>query len=149
MIYDTLENLNQYTGLFPNLDKAIAYIEECELKDLPLGRTEIDADDVYVVVQEVDTVLDADKPFKTHSTYMELHVDLEGIELCEVSLGIVQAKTPYDAQTDEALWQGALSAALVMGDDRFAVFMIEEPHKTDIQAQGCDHVKKAVFKIRY
>lgn len=28
MLYDTLENLNQYTGLFPNLDKAIDFIED-------------------------------------------------------------------------------------------------------------------------
>lgn len=42
MLYDTLENLNQYTGLFPNLDKAIDFIEDNDVSALPLGRTEID-----------------------------------------------------------------------------------------------------------
>lgn len=46
MLYDTLENLNQYTGLFPNLDKAIDFIEDNDVSALPLGRTEIDGDDV-------------------------------------------------------------------------------------------------------
>ena len=50
---------------------------------------------------------------------------------------------------DFALWNGAASAALVLGEGRFAVFMVEEPHKPAIKAQGCDKVKKAVFKIAY
>ena len=44
MLYDTLENLNQYTGLFPNLDKAIDFIEDNDVSALPLGRTEIDGE---------------------------------------------------------------------------------------------------------
>ena len=50
MIFDDLENLNQYYGLFDNLDKAIAYIDENGLDGLPDGRTDIDGDDVYVTV---------------------------------------------------------------------------------------------------
>ena len=110
MLYDTLENLNQYTGLFPNLDKAIDFIEDNDVSALPLGRTEIDGDDVYVTVEEAE---------------------------------------PYDEEKDFALWNGAASAALVLGEGRFAVFMVEEPHKPAIKAQGCDKVKKAVFKIAY
>ena len=133
MLYDTLENLNQYTGLFPNLDKAIDFIEDNDVSALPLGRTEIDGDDVYV----------------THSRYMDLQMDLEGAELCEVALGDVEEAEPYDEEKDFALWNGAASAALVLGEGRFAVFMVEEPHKPAIKAQGCDKVKKAVFKIAY
>ena len=54
MLYDTLENLNQYTGLFPNLDKAIDFIEDNDVSALPLGRTEIAGDDVYVTELEAE-----------------------------------------------------------------------------------------------
>ena len=123
MLYDTLENLNQYTGLFPNLDKAIDFIEDNDVSALPLGRTEIDGDDVYVTVMEAEPTPGEGRAFETHSRYMDLQMDLEGAELCEV--------------------------ALVLGEGRFAVFMVEEPHKPAIKAQGCDKVKKAVFKIAY
>ena len=139
MLYDTLENLNQYTGLFPNLDKAIDFIEDNDVSALPLGRTEIDGDDVYVTVMEAEPTPGEGRAFETHSRYMDLQMDLEGAELCEVALGDV----------DFALWNGAASAALVLGEGRFAVFMVEEPHKPAIKAQGCDKVKKAVFKIAY
>ena len=149
MLYDTLENLNQYTGLFPNLDKAIDFIEDNDVSALPLGRTEIDGDDVYVTVMEAEPTPGEGRAFETHSRYMDLQMDLEGAELCEVALGDVEEAEPYDEEKDFALWNGAASAALVLGGGRFAVFMVEEPHKPAIKAQGCDKVKKAVFKIAY
>ena len=149
MLYDTLENLNQYTGLFPNLDKAIDFIEDNDVSALPLGRTEIDGDDVYVTVMEAEPTPGEGRAFETHSRYMDLQMDLEGAELCEVALGDVEEAEPYDEEKDFALWNGAASAALVLGEGRFAVFRVEEPHKPAIKAQGCDKVKKAVFKIAY
>lgn len=94
MLYDTLENLNQYTGLFPNLDKAIDFIEDNDVSALPLGRTEIDGDDVYVTVMEAEPTPGEGRAFETHSRYMDLQMDLEGAELCEVALGDVEEAEP-------------------------------------------------------
>ena len=74
MLYDTLENLNQYTGLFPNLDKAIDFIEGNDVSALPLGRTEIDGDDVYVTVMEAEPTPGEGRAFETHSRYMDLQM---------------------------------------------------------------------------
>ena len=149
MLYDTLENLNQSPGLFEHLDTAIEFIEGGGLGDLPEGRTDIDGDAVYVLVSQAQPAPGEDRPFETHSRYMDLHIDLEGAELCEVALGDLQEQQPYDEAADAALWQGDTSAALVLGEGRFAVFMVEEAHKPLIKAQGFDTVKKAVFKIEY
>ncbi len=149
MLYDTLENLNQYLGLFDTLDTAIDFIENTDLDTLPLGRTEIDGERVFVNVMEVEPTPGEGRPYETHSRYMDLQLDLEGVELCEVALGPVTQEKEYDAENDCALWNGDLSAAMVLGEDRFAVFMVEEAHKPGIKATGCDKVKKAVFKIAY
>ena len=149
MLYDTLENLNQYTGLFEHLDTAIAFIEDGGLNDLPEGRTDIDGDAVYVLVSQAQPLSGEGRPLETHSRSMDLHVDLEGAELCEVALGDLHEQQPYDEAADAALWQGDTSAALVLGEGRFAVFMVEEAHKPLIKAQGFDTVKKAIFKIEY
>lgn len=149
MIYDTLENLNQYTGMFANLDTAIAYIEETDLQALPLGRTDIDGDLVYVTVMEAEPTPGEGRTFETHTRYMDLQMDLDGVELCEVALGEVTEAEPYDEERDCAAYHGNTSAAMVLGEGRFAVFMVEEPHKPTIKAEGCEKVKKAVFKIAY
>ena len=149
MLYDTLENLNQYTGMFENLDTAIDYIENNDISALPLGRTEIDDDKVFVTVMEAEPTPGEGRTFETHSRYMDLQMDLDGVELCEVALGDMEPVCAYDEEKDMATWNGAVSAGLVLGEGRFAVFMVEEPHKPTVKAEGCDKVKKAVFKIAY
>ena len=104
MLYDTLENLNQYTGLFPNLDKAIDFIEDNDVSALPLGRTEIDGDDVYVTVMEAEPTPGEGRAFETHSRYMDLQMDLEGAELCEVALGDVEEAEPYGTEPPAPRW---------------------------------------------
>lgn len=148
MIYDNLENLNQYYGLFERLDTAIEFIENTDLAALPLGRTDV-AEGVFVTVMDVQTTPGEGRPFETHSRYMDLQMDLAGTELCEAALGGLEAHTPYDAESDAALWNAAASAAVVLGEGRFALFMVEEAHKPAIQAAGSSQVRKAVFKIAY
>lgn len=147
MIYDRLENLEQYTGLFEPLDTAIAWIAEHDLNQLPLGRTEIDGDKVFVTVSECATRSSEEAQFETHSNYMDLQVDLQGVELFEVSLSELEEVRPYNEENDIAFYTAELSSASVLGPERFVIFMTEEAHKPAIHAVGCDSVKKAVFKI--
>ncbi len=149
MIYDLTENLNQYRNLFENLDTAIDYIENNDLTLLPLGRTEIDGDKVFVNVAEIETAPTEEKKFEVHSRYMDLQIDIEGTDICEVSLGDLTEIAPFDTEKDIGLLDGELTSALVLGEGRFALFAVEEAHKPNVRAEGCDKVKKAVFKIEY
>ena len=147
MLYDRLENLEQYTGLFENLDKCIQWIGENDVYALPLGKTEIDGNSLFVNVMEITPKAEEEIPFESHSQYMDLQMDLEGSELFQVALGQLKTTQPYDPETDCAFFQASPSIAGVLGEDRFAVFMVEEPHKPGIRAAGAQTVKKAVFKI--
>lgn len=147
MIYDIKENLNQYTGVFNNLDTAIDFIENNDLSKLPLGKTIIDGDNVFVNVMEAEPKPTDELEFETHSKYMDLQMDIEGTELFEVALGELTESKPYSEETDYASYKAQTSGAGVLGEDRFVIFMVEEPHKPTIKAQGCDKVRKCVFKI--
>lgn len=147
MLYDRLENLEQYTGLFDNLDTAIAYIAAHDLDELPPGRTDIDGDKVYVKVTEGDTRASEEGRFEIHERYMDIQIDLAGVELFEVALGELEAAAPYDEAEDVALYNAPLSCAGVLGEDRFVVFMTNEAHKSMVRAAGCDRVRKAIFKV--
>ncbi len=148
MIYDVLDNLEQYTGLFENLDTAIAWLAENDLEALPLGRTEIDGDNVYLTVSQLEAQ-DSDKTlFETHSEYMDIHIDLEGVELFEVALGELTEHTPYNEEKDFALYQADLSCACVLGPGRFLITMTEEPHKPGVASSEGRSLKKLVVKIK-
>ncbi len=148
MIYDILENLEQYTGLFEHLDTAIDYLSQTDLEALPPGRTAIDGDNVYLTVSECDARPSDGALFETHSDYMDIHIDLQGVELFETALGPLEEKAPYDAATDTALYAADLSCACVLGPGRFLVAMTEEPHKPLVASAEGKHIKKIVVKVR-
>ncbi|MTM35655.1 DUF386 family protein, partial [Turicibacter sanguinis] len=48
MIIGKLKDLPRYKGLNQNLDTAIDFISNHDLSTLPLGKTEIDGNDVFI-----------------------------------------------------------------------------------------------------
>ena len=52
MIYDKMSNLKLYKGMNKNLDTAIDFITSHDLNTLPLGRTIVDQDNVFINVME-------------------------------------------------------------------------------------------------
>jgi len=147
MIYDTLKNLGRYAGMSANLDKVIAFLQSHDLSALPMGRTDVDGDHVYVNVMEAAATPGQGRSFETHDRYMDLQIDLEGVERCEVALGEVREAVPYDPERDIAMWDGDADAVVTLGPGRFALFLVGEPHKPGILAGEDAHLKKAVFKI--
>ena len=59
MICDTLQHLGRYRGLHPNLDTAIDYLLTHDLAALPLGRTEVDGDKVFINLMDATLHPDA------------------------------------------------------------------------------------------
>lgn len=148
MIYDTTENLSLYKGMSKNLDTAIRFILNNELEELPLGKTVIDGDKVFVNVTEYETLVGDKAKFEMHQDYIDLQTDIEGTELFEVAFGETKITKPYDSASDSCLLEAVTSCAGMLCPGRFVLFQSMEPHKPGIRAQGCSKVKKAVFKIK-
>ena len=78
MICDTLQHLGRYRGLHPNLDTAIDYLLTHDLAALPLGRTEVDGDKVFINLMDATLHPDAGYHPEYHKLYADLQVDLTG-----------------------------------------------------------------------
>ena len=78
MICDALEHLDRYCGLHRNLDTAIDYLTAYhvahDLSDLPLGRTEVDGENVFINVMEADLSPDSTR-LEYHKKYADLQID--------------------------------------------------------------------------
>ena len=55
MICDTLQHLTRYKGLCKNLDTAIDYLLTHDPASLPLGRTEVDGEEVFINTMDATT----------------------------------------------------------------------------------------------
>ena len=149
MITDTLANLARYRGLHKNLDTAIDWLAAHDVTALPLGRTVIDGDAVFVNVMDAE-LRDADgAAFEYHRRYADLQIDLTGAEhwgwAAQGSALVPNA--PYDADSDAGFVAGKEQAGGKLGEGRFALFLPGEPHKPSWECGVCTHLRKAVVKI--
>ena len=146
MICDTLQHLGRYRGLHPNLDTAIDYLLAHDLAALPLGRTEVDGDKVFINLMDATLHPDAGYHPEYHRRYADLQVDLTGSEgwgytnLPGAEIGEFTGDCGFQDST--SVVTGAL------GEGRFVLFFPEELHKPGLAQHGCVSVRKAVVKIR-
>ena len=150
MICDTLEHLNRYRGFHENLDTAIDYLTAyCvghTLADLPLGRTEVDGDTVFINV--MDATLHPDNGYhpEYHKLYADLQVDITGSEgwgfTTNPGMEVGDYTVDCGFQNSASVVTGAL------GEGRFVLFFPNELHKPGLVQHGCVGVRKAVVKIR-
>ena len=146
MICDTLSNLHLYKGLQKNLDTAIEFLASHPLDTLPLGRTEVDGDNVFINTMEAD--LNPGDPARAeyHKVYADLQVDLTGGEGWGYATA---AGTELEAYKPDIGFKACPDAAAgTLGEERFVLFFPGELHKPGIPQPECRHVRKAVVKIR-
>ena len=146
MIFDTLNNLPNYLGISPNLDTAIEFIMARDIAALPEGVTRLDGGAVTAEVRTL-TPQSGDKlDFACSDGCLTLLTDLAGSEMFEVSLGDFAVKKPA-AGDAPAFGSAPTSAAGMLCEGRFALFLAGEPYKAGIKAQGCGKVRQAAFLI--
>ena len=146
MICDTLDQLHLYKGFHKNLDTAIEFLAAHPLDTLPLGRTEVDGDEVFINVMDADLKPHTGSHAEYHRLYADLQIDLTGGEyLGWASEG--KDEGVFDETADCGFKSAPDHCGMTLGDGRFAIFFPGELHKPSCKSEGCDHVRKAVVKI--
>lgn len=146
MLTDTLQNLPRYRGMHPVLDIAIDYLMTHDLNALPLGRTIVEGERVFINVMDADLRPAEGAAFEYHRRYADLQIDLTGGEYW----GWAAAGTPqgdYDPAADCGFATGPEQAGGTLGAGRFALFLPTELHKPSCLTADCTRLRKAVVKI--
>ncbi|MBC2855689.1 MAG: YhcH/YjgK/YiaL family protein [Cetobacterium sp.] len=150
MIFGKMNELKFYKGMSSSLDKAIEVIESGEYLNGKVGKNEIDGDNLFFNIQEIDTKLEKDCFFETHKKYADIHVLIEGNESIGYSLEEeLEADLPYDSEKDFAALKGEPKQIFEMKNDRFIIFFPDEPHMPIMATEKPEKIKKAIFKIKY
>lgn len=149
MIYDIINNIEVYKGLYKNLDITIDYILSHDLRELALGKTYICGDDIYVNIVESDLKAESDGVYEIHKKYLDLHIDIEGTEQilwCDYLIDNVLHS--YDIDSDYELLNGNAISNCLIDNNHFVICMLEESHMPCVLNKNCNKVKKAIFKIK-
>lgn len=147
MIYDKLANITLYKGISKNLDTAIQYLSTHDLNQLPLGKTSVDGDLVYINVMETKAQPLEERKYEVHKNYLDIQIDLIGTERVDTGDFHKVTLENYNTEADVAVAYSDDVASCILGPGNFIICMAREPHKPNIAVSEDTFLKKAVVKV--
>lgn len=127
--------------------QCIEYACKHDLQAAPIGRYDIDGDEIYVAISEYQTVSSEEKAWEAHKKYIDLQVVIEGEELIEVSPLSEMDCGEYVSQNDFLPCDGKAKEKVLLRKGVGLLLFPEDGHKPGVSYKEVKHVKKAVFKI--
>lgn len=147
MIFDKLANIAVYKGMNPNLDTAIDFLLSHDLEALPLGRTEIDGDNVFLNKMEAAAAPAHTKQFEVHKKYLDVQIDLSGVERIDTGERLPLDSFDFSEEKDVGFTDCGTFASCILGPGNFTVCMTGELHKPGIAVTEATSLVKCVLKV--
>lgn len=147
MITGKLKDLNQYKGLYKNLDKAIDYILNSNLHSLKPGKNEIDNETIFINKFSYVGEKESNCFFEGHKNYLDIHIVLSGQEKLGYSdISELNQVSEYDAENDFMKFEGLVKNYIKLGEGDFAITFPEDIHMPKIAINN-ETIEKTVCKV--
>ncbi len=146
MIFDTIENLVNYSAINKHIGIVINFINSNNLISLPEGKIEL-TKEVFAIISNYKTKNVEDAFIEYHKKYIDIHIVLSGSEkIGFVPFVLCEQKNFFEEQDYGELLGEPTFFTLKTGS--FLLFLTFEGHMPQINVNENDnYVKKIVFKI--
>lgn len=147
MIFDTLNNVNNYEGL-GRVYTALKFLAETDFNEIDLGRYELDGDNIFYMVQSYDT-----DPSKTvseaHKKYIDIQFMVEGEEIIGVA-DISSEKELTEAKEENDVWfYNCKTEPLTLSAGKYMVLYPNDLHCPGVATNGkALTCRKVVVKVK-
>jgi biofilm protein TabA len=152
MILDVLPNALLYRGLPAPLAAALDFLQQADLAALPLGKTAIEGERLFALVQEYTPKAAGLGKFEAHRRYWDVQYVASGVErMGWNTLGRMTLSEPYSPERDVAFFTGPGDWFFVPAGT-FAIFGPSDVHMPGVAVDGRDAaheqpVRKIVVKV--
>ena len=147
MILDSLKNKAQYAALHPRFQAVFDFIDNNDVASLPCGRHDIDGDNIYVMVQELDLREVSAARLELHRKYIDIQLLLDGpaeVFGWSEKKDCLTPETDFDEAKDIQLFTDIPQCFYTVGEGQFTILFPEDGHAPML---GEGHVKKCIFKV--
>lgn len=148
MILDSLENSALYHALNPRLERAFEYISSQDFGSLETGRHDIDGDEIFVNVMEVDLKKPTDAKLEIHDRYLDIQVLVRGEEELfgwSERTHVHQPLGEFDTTKDIQLFDDQPQTYYKLRPGQFTILMPDDAHAPMV---GEGKVRKIIVKVR-
>jgi biofilm protein TabA len=130
MILDVLENAHRYLALNQGFAKAFEFLLRPDLKELPVGKYEIDDDRVYAMVSKGHGRRKEDALLEAHEKYIDIQLVMTGTDDMgwKPKSACKQPSGEYDHKRDLQFFADEPEAWLSTESGSFAIFFPEDAH---------------------
>ncbi len=130
-------------------EAAFRFLERSDIKDLPVGRQEIDGDALYALVMKLPTRSVETAQFEDHRRFIDVHYIISGQDTTGFApteeLNVVE---PYQEKTDIQMFSVPKSyTKLKMYPGRYAVFFPGGGHMPNCHLDRPHSLHKIVVKV--
>jgi YhcH/YjgK/YiaL family protein len=149
MILDLLANASLYGGLPARLVAALDFLQSTDLAALPLGKTVLDGERRFALVQEYQPKPASALKYEAHRRYWDVQYVVSGVErMGWNTFGRMTISHPHDADRDVAFFTGSGDTFLVPAGT-FAIFGPHDVHMPGIAPDNAlaATVRKIVVKV--
>ena len=149
MILDILENRSRYTGVSPEIERALEYLASTDFSALEDGKHPIEGDELFALVSTYETEPESVRSFEAHRRYIDIQYILSGREI--IYWAVLQELAPkdeYSVEKDIVFLSGTERARLQLSPGSFAVFYPQDAHKPNCTWENPQQVRKVVVKVR-
>lgn len=145
MIFGRLDRLDRYRGITPRLDKALDFLKTQDLAALPMGKTVVDGDEIFINRFDYETAQTSIT--EGHMAYTDIHVVLAGEEQIGVADVAVLQQTDRRDEEDFLGFSGPFTSMCTMRPGDFLISFPEDAHCPKLWVSGPCGVKKIVVKV--
>ncbi len=148
MIVDTLQNASLYYSICPRMQRAFELVAATNLAELEVGRHDLDGDDIFVNIMEIDLKTPSDAKAEIHNVYADIQILLQGdVESFGWSprASLSAPLGAFDSEKDVQFFDDAHQFIFGLHQGQFTILMPEDAHAPMI---GEGRIKKAIVKVR-
>ncbi|MGG7993113.1 YhcH/YjgK/YiaL family protein [Klebsiella aerogenes] len=143
-------NIHHLQSWLPDaLRQAIEHVKAHVNEATPLGKHDIDGNNLFYLISEDSTEPQAERRAEYHARYLDIQIVLRGQEGMTFStLPAGEPQTDWLADKDIAfLAEGAQEKTIILNEGDFVVFYPGEVHKPLCAVGAPAKVRKAVVKV--
>ncbi len=131
-----------YARLGKHFAAAVRFLETADFSALPVGKREIDGENVFVLVQEY-TQQEKEPAYEAHDRYADIQLVLRGSERFRWGFGVpgpLEGDLRMVAQVREHV-------EFTLGENQLVIFLPGEAHAPGLPEKGPAFCRKAVLKV--
>lgn len=147
MIFGNINHLEEFGFLEDSVKKCFAYLKDHDLMSYEKGTHEIDGERLFVNVVEYTTTAAENRFWEAHKDYLDVHVMLKGQEQIDVNFIQNMELKEYVKKDDFLPMEGEKNASVVLREGDFLVCYPSDGHRTAVQVEEPETIKKGIFKV--